>query len=72
MLWTEGAQGLRHALPLSDIYIWKTITRDAAGQEQERQEPRPPRLLIRHYLSPEDTARIAASRLVGFDSKWEK
>ncbi|MCA9941325.1 MAG: TIGR03984 family CRISPR-associated protein [Anaerolineales bacterium] len=71
MLWTEGAQGLRHALPLTDIYIRKT-TRDVAGQEQERQEPRPPRLRIRHYLGPEDTARIAASRLVGFDSKWEK
>lgn len=53
LLW-EGAQGLRHAIPIPDI-------------PQKGDEAQPPRLKIRHYLAKEDFARIAASRLAGFD-----
>lgn len=57
-LWTEGANGLRHALPV------------AATLPHGKEGRRPPRLRVRHYLAPEaesPLARVEASRLVGFE-----
>ncbi len=50
-LMTDGAQGMRHAVP-----------RGVASVEDESK--RPLRLVARHYLADEDFARVAASRLV--------
>ncbi len=57
-LWEDGAQGLRHAVPVA-----RQFTLDEEGQ------PMPPRLRVRHYLAKEDFARVVASRLVGFDKR---
>lgn len=50
-LMVDGAQGMRHAAPL------------AVGSV-EKEEARPLRLVVRHYLANEDFAHVAASRLV--------
>lgn len=50
-LMTDGAQGMRHAVP-SKV--------DSVPDESVR----PLRLVVRHYLANEDVARVAASRLV--------
>ncbi|MBI3950567.1 MAG: TIGR03984 family CRISPR-associated protein [Acidobacteria bacterium] len=57
-LMTDGAQGLRHAVPL-----------EAKGKFDE--QSRPLRLWVRHYLDEDDNgfARIVASRL--FDLRME-
>jgi hypothetical protein len=48
----DGAQGLRHAVPVAL----------AIGAADGKATPH--RLLVRHYLADEDFARIVASRLV--------
>jgi CRISPR-associated protein (TIGR03984 family) len=53
-LWSDGAQGLRHAMPLPPAI-------DAQGNAA------PPRLVVRHYISMKGFARVEASRLVGFE-----
>ncbi len=50
-LMTDGAQGMRHAVPLKV---------ESVADESVR----PLRLVVRHYLADEDFARVAASRLV--------
>jgi CRISPR-associated protein (TIGR03984 family) len=55
-LLTDGAQGLRHAVPLA-------TTINAKG------ETNPPRLVVRHYLNREGFARVVTSRLVGFEEQ---
>lgn len=50
-LMTDGAQGMRHAAPLTVASV-------------EDESKRPLRLIVRHYLANEDFARVAASRLV--------
>ncbi|MCI0694047.1 CRISPR-associated protein Csx19 [candidate division KSB1 bacterium] len=52
----DGAQGLRHAVPIKLTLGEKGVTT-------------PPRLRVRHYLVKEDFARVAVSRLVGFDKR---
>lgn len=52
-LWSDGAQGLRHAMPLPPAI-------NAQGKAA------PPRLIVRHYISMKGFARVEASRLVGF------
>ena len=47
----DGAQGLRHCLPM-ELRL------------NHKGETRPPRLQVRHYLARDDFARVAASRLV--------
>lgn len=49
----DGAQGLRHAVPLAS-------TLDTEG------ETTPPRLIVRHYINKQGFARVEASRLIGF------
>lgn len=49
----DGAQGLRHAVPVP-----KTLLVGAGGKFT------PPRLVVRHYLAKDAVARVAASRLV--------
>jgi len=71
-LWTEGAQGLRYALPVTGVVSLEISYKDGRNIPRKRQETYPPRLKVRHYLGREDVAGVAASRLVGFETKWEK
>ncbi|HKQ08174.1 MAG TPA: CRISPR-associated protein Csx19 [Blastocatellia bacterium] len=48
----DGAQGLRHAVPLQ-LALNRAIN---------------PRLIVRHYLTKENFARVAASRLVNIEA----
>lgn len=50
----DGAQGLRHVVPLSPLPDRIDIHN-------------PPCLRVRHYLAPEPLARVAASRLASFE-----
>lgn len=61
--WTDGAQGLEHAMPVKTVVTYKHKPDDADESEKQR----PPRLIVRHYLANEALARIVASRLVGFE-----
>ena len=60
----EGAQGLRHAPPI-DLGLPDEGYRPLG-------ETRRVCLVARHYLAPEDVARVAASRLVKLDVYEEK
>ncbi len=51
-LWEEGARGLRHAVP------WPL-------PETGTKPPVPPRLWVRHYLTPSGIAAVELSRLCG-------
>lgn len=54
----DGAQGLRHAVPL----------RLKLDEDPKTfGETRPPRLLVRHYLTDQGFAQVAASRLVALE-----
>jgi len=53
-LMTDGAQGMRHAVPKRVVTV-------------EDESKRPLRLMVRHYLADEDFARVAASRLVSVE-----
>jgi len=59
LLW-DGAQGLRHAIPISI----QSLKQDDLGNLQ------PPRLVVRHYLGKEIIARVVASRLIGFEKEF--
>lgn len=54
----DGAQGLRHAVPVA-------VALNAKGDST------PPRLVVRHYLNRKGFARVVASRLVGFEEESE-
>lgn len=54
----DGAQGLRHAVPMP-------LKLDTGSQKFG--EATPPRLLVRHYLNKDGFAHIAASRLVALE-----
>lgn len=56
-LMSDGAQGLRHAIPLES----RTVPVDPQGGH------RPLQLKVRHYLSNDVSARIVKSRLVGLE-----
>lgn len=52
----EGAQGLRHAVP---------VKLALQTGESKFGETTPPKLVVRHYLNKEGFTRVVASRLVG-------
>lgn len=57
----DGAQGLRHAIPVAKDAI--PVEKDGDGKLNLV----PPKLVIRHYLAKDDFARVDLSRLVGFE-----
>lgn len=70
---TDGIQGLCHAVPLDVPHPTpEQAVKDRNGKPTKQYKVRPLRLVVRHYLAPDDVAHIVTSRLVSLKNNGQE